>query len=176
MSTNSELRARLERLGPVRVVDRPRLSSEDAEPVLLVRHGPLDKPVTVAVRLADAGAGLKGGHDAINKLAAVGHAICIVSRHTDFAALAHELRGMNVQLHRRRCTADPAAFVTGVRERHKLSQREFAERLGLDVRTVQNWEQGRNRPDEAVLALIRLFDDDPESVQEAIFGPVAESA
>jgi DNA-binding transcriptional regulator YiaG len=176
MSTNSELRARLERLGPVRVVNRPRLSSEDAEPVLLVRHGPLDKPVTVAVRLADSGAGLKGGHGAVTKLAADGHTVCVVSRHTDFAALAHELRSMNVHLYRRRCTTDPAAFLTAVRERHKLSQREFAERLGLDVRTMQNWEQGRNRPDDAVLALIRLFDGDPGSVQQAIFAPVAETA
>jgi DNA-binding transcriptional regulator YiaG len=172
MSTNSELRARLARLGPVRVESRPRLSSEDAEPVLLRRHGPLDKPVTVAVRLADAGAGLKGGHEAINALAATGCAVCVVSRHTDFAALARDLRAMNVHLHRRRCIDNPAAFIASVRERHSLSQREFADRLGLDVRTLQNWEQGRNRPDAAVLALVTLFDRNPDLVEQAIFEPV----
>jgi len=166
---NSELKARLERLGPIRVVNRPRLSSEEAEPVLLTRHGPLDKPVTVAVRLADAGAGLKGGHDAINALASEGEAICVVSRHTDFAALAGDLRTMNVHLHRRRPVVDPAAFITSLRERHKLSQRQFADRLGLDVRTLQNWEQGRNRPDDAALALMRIFDDDPSRVAQAVF-------
>jgi putative transcriptional regulator len=129
----------------------------------------LDKPVTVAVRLADAGAGLKGGHDAINALASSSEAVCVVSRHTDFAMLARDLRSMNVHLHRRRSTDDPAAFITSVRERHKLSQRQFAERLGLDIRTLQNWEQGRNRPDDAVLALVRLFDEDPSRVAHAIF-------
>ena len=168
---NSELKARLERLGPVRVVNRPRLSSEDAETVLLIRHGPLDKGVSVAVRLADAGAGLKGGHDAINALASTGQATCVLSRHTDFTALARELSAMNVSLHRRRSTDDPAAFLTFVRERHKLSQRQFAERLGLDVRTLQNWEQGRNRPDDAVLALVRLFDEEPGRVAKAVFEP-----
>lgn len=176
MPTKSELLARLERLGPVRAVNRPRLSLEDAETVLLVRNGPLDKAVTIAIRLADTGAGLKGGHDAINALASTGRATCVVSRHTDFAALARELDAMNVVLHRRRSVDDPAAFIAAVRERHKLSQREFAERLGLDVRTLQNWEQGRNRPDGPVLAFIRFFDEDPDSAQKAVFEPVAEPA
>lgn len=87
--------------------------------------------------------------------------------------LARDLPTLNVHLHRARHVTDPAAFVAEVRERHKLSQREFAASLGLDVRTLQNWEQGRNRPDAAVLTLVRLFDSNPELVREAVFEAVA---
>jgi putative transcriptional regulator len=32
------------------------------------------------------------------------------------------------------------------RKKHGLSQSEFAEKLGISVRTLQNWEIGRNAP------------------------------
>jgi len=32
------------------------------------------------------------------------------------------------------------------RRRHKLSQSEFAEKLGIPTKTLANWEQGRNEP------------------------------
>ncbi len=172
MSINSELPARSERLGPVRVERHVPLSPDEAETINLVREGPLDKPVWVARRLADEGAGLKGGHDAINALAATGHAICTIRRSTDFAALARDLRDWNVHVHRRRDIPDPAVFLAEVRTRHQLSQRAFADRLGFDVRTLQNWEQGRNRPDSAVLALVTLFDRDPAAVDAALYAPV----
>ena len=54
MSMNSELKARLARLGPVRDADPP--PSFSGEPVALVlrREGPLDKPVSVIKRLHEA--------------------------------------------------------------------------------------------------------------------------
>ena len=55
MSTNSELKARLERLGPIRDVSRAPLSSDDAVPVVLHRTGALDRGVSVARRLVAAG-------------------------------------------------------------------------------------------------------------------------
>ena len=172
MSIDSALLARLERLGPVRVVNHVPLSSDEDETIALRRDGPLDKPISVARRLADEGVGLKGGHNAINDLASFGHTTCVVRRTTDFTALARDLRAWNVHLHRRRDIADPVAFIAEIRTRHGLSQRQFADRLGLDMRTLQNWEQGRNRPDAAVLALILLFDRDPEAVERAVFEPV----
>ncbi len=36
--------------------------------------------------------------------------------------------------------------VTTVREHYGLSQERFATMLGIRVRTLQNWEQGRRRP------------------------------
>ena len=42
------------------------------------------------------------------------------------------------------------------RIRGELSQTEFAELLGVSVRTLQDWEQGRHAPNAAAVALLRL--------------------
>ncbi len=57
-----------------------------------------------------------------------------------------------------------------MRTRHGLSQREFAELLGIDIDTLQNWEQGRNRPDPAALNLVMAFDKSPELIAQAYVG------
>jgi putative transcriptional regulator len=120
-------------------------------------------------RLFDEGVPARAAKDAIDILAKEGSVVCPIPSDTDFRALARDLRALDVEVGRRRAINDPAAFIADVRARHHLSQREFADRLGLDVRTLQNWEQGRNRPDDAVLALVRLFDDDPRRVAHAVF-------
>ncbi len=173
MSTKSELLARLAELGPVRVVDQFPLPSDATEVVALSGIGRLDRLVSVCQRLRQDGATLRQGKDAIDDLAASGRSVCPVARTTDFSALARDLAALNVAVHRRHEIADPAAHLAAVRARHGLSQRAFADRLGFDLRTLQNWEQGRNRPDEAVLALVTLFDRDPASVQAAMFDLVA---
>lgn len=173
MSTNSELKARLEHLGPVRDVSRPSLSSEESVVVLLRRTGPLDKPITVARRLFAAGLTLKEAHNAINKLAACGWAVCAVALTEDLRALGRELGEMNVQLRQRRSPAESAEAVATMRTQHGLSQREYADLLGIDVRTLQNWEQGRNRPDPAAVSLMRIFAHAPEVFEEALSEPLA---
>jgi DNA-binding transcriptional regulator YiaG len=136
------------------------------------RAGVLDQPVSIARRLREAGATMRAAHAALTRLASDGVAVCEVDHEADLGLLANDLLAMNVNLRRRREIAEPAAYLADVRTRHRLSQREFAEMLGLDVRTLQNWEQGRNRPDPAALSLIYLFDQSPEMVVEAAFEPV----
>lgn len=173
MSTNSGLRARLERLGPVRDVSRPPLSSDQSVVVVLRRIGALDQGISVARRLFAAGLTLKQSHDAINRLARLGWTTCAVAKAEDLRALAADLAGMNVEL-RQRLTALGAAFdIATMRMRLGLSQREYAELLGLDLRTLQNWEQGRNRPDPAAINLMRIFDRAPDLVEEALTEPVS---
>jgi DNA-binding transcriptional regulator YiaG len=58
--------------------------------------------------------------------------------------------------------------VAGLRARLGLSQAEFARRFGLDVDTVQNWEQGRTSPDRTARALLRAIDGAPEAVAAAL--------
>jgi len=43
-----------------------------------------------------------------------------------------------------------------IRLRSGLSQSEFARQLGLNVRTLQDWEQGRRHPSAAAVALLRM--------------------
>jgi putative transcriptional regulator len=49
----------------------------------------------------------------------------------------------------------------------------FAEVLGLDIDTLQNWEQGRNKPDWATLNLVMVYDKAPELIEQAAFEVVA---
>jgi DNA-binding transcriptional regulator YiaG len=172
MSTSSELKARLERLGQVRDVSRPRLSSKASVVVVLHRVGELDKGILVARRLFTAGLTLKQAHDAINKLAALGWSVCAVARSEDLHRLASDLATLNVELRRKVPVSGAIADITEMRTRRGLSQREYADLLGLDVRTLQNWEQGRNRPDPAAVSLMRIFDRAPDMVGEALTEPV----
>jgi putative transcriptional regulator len=79
---------------------------------------------------------------------------------------------MNVQLRLRWSPVESSADIAAMRSRHGLSQREYADLLGIDVRTLQNWEQGRNRPDPAALSLMRIFDRAPQAFEEALSEPV----
>nr|WP_294529787.1 type II toxin-antitoxin system MqsA family antitoxin [uncultured Rhodopila sp.] len=66
-----------------------------------------------------------------------------------------------------------AADIATMRADRRLSQREYAELLGMDVRTLQNWEQRRNRPDPAAVSLMRLFARAPDIVGTILTEPVA---
>ncbi len=57
--------------------------------------------------------------------------------------------------------------IRAIRERTSLSQSEFARLIGVSVKTLQNWEQGRNRPDTAALNLVMAFDKAPELIEQA---------
>ncbi|MBF0785015.1 helix-turn-helix domain-containing protein [Muribacter muris] len=52
--------------------------------------------------------------------------------------------------------------------RHKtgLSQRLFAERLGISVNTLKSWEQGKRQPSGSASALIKLITKRPELIAE----------
>ena len=54
-----------------------------------------------------------------------------------------------------------------------LSQREFSAMLGIDIDTLRNWEQGRNKPDQAAITLINAFDKSPATIEQAAFEAIA---
>ncbi len=56
--------------------------------------------------------------------------------------------------------------IVNTRQKTGLSQRQFAEKLGISVNTLKSWEQGQRKPSGAGLALMRLLDKRPELVAE----------
>ncbi len=57
-----------------------------------------------------------------------------------------------------------------VRKASGLSQVEFAEILGVSVRTLQDWEQGRRKPSGAAATLLRIAEKHPTLLREAMAG------
>lgn len=54
--------------------------------------------------------------------------------------------------------------VSTIRDRTGLSQARFAELLGVSVRTLQEWEQGRRTPSGAARTLLRVAARDPKAL------------
>jgi putative transcriptional regulator len=58
--------------------------------------------------------------------------------------------------------------VQAIRVRCRLSQAVFARRYGFSARTVQDWEQGRRKPDAAVRAYLTVIDRNRRAVEQAL--------
>jgi putative transcriptional regulator len=56
--------------------------------------------------------------------------------------------------------------VADTRSKLQLSQGKFAELLGISVKTLHNWEQGRRKPTGAARVLLRVAARHPEVVLE----------
>jgi putative transcriptional regulator len=58
--------------------------------------------------------------------------------------------------------------VRAVRERLGLTRPAFAQRFGLAVAAVRDWEQGLRRPDPAARVLLMVIARSPETVAQAV--------
>ena len=58
--------------------------------------------------------------------------------------------------------------VRAIRERTSLSQDEFAQLIGVSVKTLQNWEQNRRKPTGPAEALLRIIAHKPKLAIQAI--------
>jgi len=58
--------------------------------------------------------------------------------------------------------------VAAIRDAYGLSQRRFADLLGLSVRTVQNWEQGRRQPRGPARVLLHVAARHPEAILDVV--------
>ena len=56
--------------------------------------------------------------------------------------------------------------VTRIRENTGLSQPRFAALLGVSVRTLQEWEQGRRAPSGAARTLLLVAEKNPRALLE----------
>lgn len=74
------------------------------------------------------------------------------------AIKAHKAGAVTLRTH----TLKPIQPVRVIRTRLKLSQEAFAALMGVSVRTLQDWEQGRRHPSGPAVALLRIAEQRPE--------------
>ena len=55
-----------------------------------------------------------------------------------------------------------------IRRKIHMSQSQFAAYIGVSVRTIQEWEQGRVVPSGAARAFLTVIDREPEAVRRAL--------
>ena len=58
--------------------------------------------------------------------------------------------------------------IKAIRNKLHKSQSEFALMIGVSLSTLQNWEQGRRKPDGPARALLKVASEDPEAVSKAL--------
>ena len=61
-----------------------------------------------------------------------------------------------------------APDVAAIRSSYGLSQEQFSRLLGISVRTLQNWEQGRRRPHGPARVLLRVAEEHPEALLDTV--------
>ena len=71
-------------------------------------------------------------------------------------------------------TAPARAFVVDgpnvkrIRANYRLSQNEFAALLGISVKTLRNWEQGRRTPEGPARVLLQVAARHPDAVWDVV--------
>lgn len=58
--------------------------------------------------------------------------------------------------------------VAGIREGYRLSQIRFAALLGISVKTLRNWEQGRRSPEGPARVLLQVAAKHPDAVRDVV--------
>jgi putative transcriptional regulator len=67
-----------------------------------------------------------------------------------------------------RCFEFSPLDIKAIREKLKKSQSEFALMIGVSVSTLQNWEQGRRKPEGPAKALLKVASKNPKAVMDAL--------
>ena len=71
---------------------------------------------------------------------------------------AHKTGQRTLRTHKFKRPAPPQR----IRAKLQLSQAAFAGLMGVSLRTVQDWEQGRRKPSGPALALLRIAEQRPD--------------
>ena len=75
-------------------------------------------------------------------------------------------RQLDPEQYRSQQKAEWENTVAATRSKLRLTQNKFAELLGISVKTLHNWEQGRRKPTGAARVLLRVASRHPELVLE----------
>ncbi len=60
----------------------------------------------------------------------------------------------------------PAEQIKAIRKKVARSAKDFERRFGIPAATLNNWEQGRRKPDPANRLLLKVIEADPELVEK----------
>src|SRR3970040_783509 len=71
-------------------------------------------------------------------------------------------------VHGARTTSVDEPDVRAIRKAADISQSQFAKLIGVNLRTLQNWEQRRTRPTGPARALAKIVASNPKSALEAL--------
>jgi len=95
-------------------------------------------------------------------------------RDEDFTELVGSIEQMKAirrgKLRPGRVTEFPEPDVAALRRTMDLTQEQLAAMLGISIRTVQDWEQGRRSPRGPARALLRVAEHSPRTVLDAMAG------
>jgi len=58
--------------------------------------------------------------------------------------------------------------VKKIRKNYNLTQTEFAALMGISVKTLQNWEQGRREPEGAARVLLQVAAKHPDLIWDVV--------
>lgn len=62
----------------------------------------------------------------------------------------------------------PEPDIKAIREKAQISQSQFARLIGVNLKTLQNWEQKRVRPTGPARALLRIVAANPKAAIRAL--------
>ena len=162
---DSKLKELFGRLGPIRVIDR--VSSGSPENIILKWKTDLRQVRTIPaiLTLARRGMTMLRAKRAIEAMCDDGVAIVHVPTVEDLTVLTAELAEAGVAA--KRIVSEPID-VKSVRAQLGLTQEQFAMRFGLELDALQNWEQGRTKPDKAAQSYLRVISMRPRETSEAL--------
>ena len=81
--------------------------------------------------------------------------------------IAQHIRG-EIELPMKVVRVVPDVDVRRIREGQGLTREQFAERYGLQARAIQEWEQGRRKPEPAARAYMLVIKNQPGAVRKAL--------
>lgn len=115
--------------------------------------------------LVSRGATMLHAKRAIEALLADGTTFVHLPALEDHEALAAELALIGIEA--AVVASSKVPDVKGLRERLHLSREQFADRYGLEVETIRNWETGKREPDMAARSYLRAIANEPKNVEKA---------
>lgn len=62
-----------------------------------------------------------------------------------------------------------------IRQKFNMTQSDFSSTFGIELRTLQDWEQGRRVPSGASRNFLHIIDKEPEAVCRALHVPQPSS-